>query len=130
MIKIVCLGRLKERFYIEAIDEYRKRIEKFFKFEIVETGKIKDFGDFNIFLDENGKEMSSQEFAKFLNDIMLKNKKVYFFIGSYKGFEKIENADFVLSLSKMTFPYQLCRLILIEQIYRAITLIKGINYQK
>ncbi|MEM2934897.1 MAG: 23S rRNA (pseudouridine(1915)-N(3))-methyltransferase RlmH, partial [Candidatus Thermoplasmatota archaeon] len=44
--------------------------------------------------------------------------------------EKKENANFVLSLSKMTFPYQLCRLLLVEQIYRAITIIKGINYQK
>lgn len=131
MIKIICLGKIKEKFYEEAIEEYRKRIEKFFRFEIVETDKIKDLGDFNIFLDENGKEMSSKEFADFLKEIILKNKKVYFFIGSYKGFDNgIENADFILSLSKMTFPYQLCTLILIEQIYRAITIIKGINYQK
>ncbi|MEM1513846.1 MAG: 23S rRNA (pseudouridine(1915)-N(3))-methyltransferase RlmH [Candidatus Thermoplasmatota archaeon] len=130
MIKIVCLGKIKERFYSEAIEEYKKRIEKFFRFEIIETDEIKDFGDFNIFLDENGKEMSSKEFADFLKEIILKNKKVYFFIGSYKGFEEKENADFILSLSKMTFPYQLCRLILVEQIYRAITIIKGINYQK
>jgi len=130
MIKIICLGRLRERFYSEAVEEYRKRIEKFFRFDIVETDEIKDFGDFNIFLDENGKEMSSQEFANFLKYILLKYKNVYFFIGSYKGFEEKKNADFTLSLSKMTFPYQLCRVILIEQIYRAITIIKGINYQK
>ncbi|MBC7081533.1 MAG: 23S rRNA (pseudouridine(1915)-N(3))-methyltransferase RlmH [Thermoplasmatales archaeon] len=130
MIKIVCLGKLKEKFYVEAVEEYGKRLEKFFRLEIVETDEIKDLGDFNIFLDENGEQMSSIEFANFLKDIILKNKNVYFFIGSYKGFDEKENADFILSLSKMTFPYQLCRLVLIEQIYRAMTIIKGINYQK
>ncbi|MEM2934896.1 MAG: 23S rRNA (pseudouridine(1915)-N(3))-methyltransferase RlmH, partial [Candidatus Thermoplasmatota archaeon] len=81
MIKIVCLGKIKERFYSEAIEEYRKRIDKFFRFEIIETDEIKDFGDFNIFLDENGKEISSKEFANFLKDVLLKYKNIYFFIG-------------------------------------------------
>ena len=133
MIKIVCVGKLKEKFYKEAEEEYKKRISSFVKIEIEELDKLRNEKcDYSIYLDENGKEMDSFSFSKFLKDVMLNKKNICFFIGGWKGMERkdMKKADFVLSLSKMTFPYQLCRIILLEQIYRAFTLIKGINYHK
>ncbi len=133
MLKIICIGKLKEKFYKEAEEEYKKRINKFVRIEIQETNKFDCNGcDYKVYLDENGIEMNSKEFSKFLNDLMLKHKNVCFFIGGWEGIDEKEKekADFILSLSKMTFPYQLCRIILLEQIYRAISLIKGIAYHK
>ena len=133
MLKIVCIGKLKEKFYKEAEKEYMKRINKFIRVEVKEADKF-DYNDcdYKIYLDENGKEMNSKEFSKFLNDLMMDYKKICFFVGGWEGINDKEKrkADFILSLSKMTFPYQLCRIILLEQIYRAITLIKGIAYHK
>lgn len=133
MLKIICIGKLKEKFYKESEEEYKKRINKFVRIEIQEVDKFNYTGcDYRIYLDENGEEMNSKEFSKFLNDLMLKHKKICFFIGGWGGIGEKEKreADFILSLSKMTFPYQLCRIILLEQIYRALTLIKGMKYHK
>lgn len=132
MIKIISIGKIKERFYREAMEEYKKRIEKFVKIEIKEVENIRiDENAFKIFLDEKGEEMNSISFAKFLKEAMLKHKNIHFYIGSYKGFGNEKNrAEFILSLSKMTFPYQLCRIILLEQIYRAITIIRNMPYHK
>lgn len=128
MLKIVCSGKLKEKFYKDAVEEYKKRINTFVKIEIFED-KVVDC-DYKIYLDEKGKEMTSFEFARFLKNLLLNYKKIGFYIGGWEGFKEMEDADFILSLSKMTFPYQLCRVILLEQIYRAITIIKGISYHK
>lgn len=130
MIKIFCAGKIREKYFKEAVEEYIKRIEKFVKIEIDYTINFKEC-DYKIFLDENGEEMNSKEFAEFLKNLILSYKRICFFVGDWKGIkEELNKADFVLSLSKMTFPYQLCPLILIEQIYRAITIIKGISYHK
>jgi len=133
MIKIVCIGKLKEKFYREAEKEYLKRIGKFIRIEVEEK---EFFGeekcDCKIYLDEKGEEMDSMKFTKFMQDLLLQHKTICFFIGGWKGIneEEKEKADYILSLSKMTFPYQLCRIILLEQIYRAFTIIKGISYHK
>ena len=76
--------------------------------------------------------MDSISFSKFLQKLLMERKNICFFIGGWEGIrkEEMKKADFILSLSKMTFPYQLCRVILLEQIYRALSLIKGINYHK
>jgi len=124
------MGKIKERFYKEAINEYKKRIENFVKIEIIETNKIDSKCDYNIYLDERGKELTSLEFANFLKDLLLQYKKIGFYIGGWEGLKEYKDADFILSLSKMTFPYQLCRVILLEQIYRALAIIKGISYHK
>jgi len=130
MIKIICEGKIREDFIKRGIEEYIKRIRKFVKIEIGQ--KVLEDCDYKIFLDENGKEMDSMEFASFLKNLMMNYKKICFFIGDWKGIEKEKflQADFILSLSKFTFPYQFCPLILLEQIYRAITIIKGISYHK
>lgn len=133
MLKIVCIGKLKERFYKKAEEEYKKRIEKFIRIDIEEVKKIVyEKCDYKILLDENGKEMNSKEFSNLLSKLIMQNKRICFIIGGWEGFDENEKrkADFILSLSKMTFPYQLCRIILLEQIYRAITLMKGISYHK
>lgn len=127
------MGKLKEEFYREAEKEYKKRIERFIKIDIEEVKKIVyKKCDYKILLDENGNEMKSREFSDFISNLIMKNKKICFIIGGWKGFDENEKeeADFILSLSKMTFPYQLCRIILLEQIYRAITLMKGMPYHK
>jgi 23S rRNA (pseudouridine1915-N3)-methyltransferase len=76
--------------------------------------------------------MNSIAFSNYLNNLLISHKKIGFFIGGWKGINQNEqeNADFILSLSKMVYPYQLCRIILLEQIYKAITIIKGISYHK
>ncbi len=133
MIKIICVGKLKEKFYKEAEEEYKKRISSFAKIEIKEVDELRgEKCDYCIYLDENGEEMNSISFSKFLKDVMMDKKNICFFIGGWEGIkeEEVKKADFILSLSPMTFPYQLCRIILMEQIYRAFTLIKGIDYHK
>lgn len=133
MLKIICIGKLKEKFYKEAEEEYKKRIERFIRIEVEEVKKG-DYEkcDYKILLDENGKEMKSEEFSHFMSKLIMQNKRICFMIGGWEGFDENDKrkADFILSLSKMTFPYQLCRIILLEQIYRAMTLIKGISYHK
>ncbi|MCD6481708.1 MAG: 23S rRNA (pseudouridine(1915)-N(3))-methyltransferase RlmH [Thermoplasmata archaeon] len=133
MIRLVCVGKLKEKFYKEAEREYIKRISSLVKFEVREVDFLKDEKcDYSIYLDENGTEMDSISFSNFLKKIMMDKKNICFFIGGWGGLEEeqIKKADFVLSLSKMTFPYQLCRIILLEQIYRGLALMKGIDYHK
>jgi len=133
MIRLVCVGKLKEKFYKEAEREYIKRISSLVKFEVREVDFLKDEKcDYSIYLDENGTEMDSISFSNFLKKIMMDKKNICFFIGGWEGLEEeqIKKADFVLSLSKMTFPYQLCRIILLEQIYRGLALMKGIDYHK
>ena len=80
MLKIVCIGKLKEKFYRETEEEYKKRINKFIRIEIQEVDKF-DYNscDYKIYLDEDGREMNSKEFSKFLNGLILKHKNVCFF---------------------------------------------------
>ena len=86
-----------------------------------------------VFLDSSGTQLSSLEFARMLREnLEERDRDLYFVIGDPFGFstEKLEKVDRVLSLSTLTFPYQLARVILLEQIYRAFTIIKGIPYHK
>ncbi len=88
--------------------------------------------DFLILLDEKGEEFNSLGFSKFLNEKINFSKRISFVVGSFSGVsEEIkQRADFKLSLSKMTFSNYISRIVLLEQIYRAITLIKGIEYHR
>ena len=133
MIKLICIGKLKEKYFKEAEEEYTKRIKKFIPFSIeeIEENAIKKYLEkcnYAILLNEKGNEMDSIKFSSFLNKLLIEKKNICFFIGGWRGLDM--PADFVLSISKMTFPYQLCRIIFIEQIYRAVTMAKGINYHK
>ena len=151
MIKIICVGRIKEKFYRDAIEEYLKRLSKYTKVEIVECHDYSDLPindillkekseieryinnkDYNITLEIEGNELSSTELAHKIDSIYLTNSNINFIIGGSFGLhEDIKNiSNYKLSFSKMTFPHQLFRVILLEQIYRAYKINNNESYHK
>jgi len=140
-LKIICCGRIKQNFVREAEAEYRTRLRAQVKIEWVEVqsaadeallAKIKD-KDFVILLDEHGQSLNSRQFAKKIEKILVNgSSSLVFIIGSAEGVgDKIKTrADQTWSLSPLTFTYQMTRIILIEQIYRAVSIIKGSAYHK
>ncbi len=154
-IKIIALGKIKEKFLKEGIDEFLKRLTPYASLEIVELNPI-DIKDENLVqkaLDEEGvnilshikdnsfvitteiqgKQLSSEEFASKINEISMSGtSELVFVIGSSCGISQIvsQRADFRLSMSKMTFLHQFARLLLVEQIYRAFKILKGEKYHK
>ncbi len=137
MIRIIAVGRLKDPNLRASFDEYRKRLTGFTRLEVLELKEGKnplDYirpGETIVALDEKGENLSSHNLAEFLKEKKL-TKNIAFIIGGPDGLNPsiIEEADKRLSLSKMTFTSQLSRLLLIEQIYRAYTIIKGVKYHK
>ena len=146
-IKIICLGKIKEQSLTSLINEYKKRISKYATLDIIELSdepipnnpsekevlnikktealKIKsklNSSDFVICLDQYGKSLTSEEFADKIQDITLKGfSSIAFIIGGTAGLDRelIANSNLSLSFSKLTFPHQLIRLFLTEQIFRA-----------
>ena len=150
MIKIICIGKIKENYWKEAIEEYLKRLSKYTKLEIVELPdssydlkktleveknlilkSIKE-SDYNILLDIKAKELDSLEFASNLDKIRQINSNLNFIIGgSYGVHDDIKSiVNERLSFSKLTFPHQLFRVILLEQIYRSFKIINNEEYHK
>ncbi len=141
MIKLIFVGKTKEKFLQEGISEFVKRLEIFGKFRIIE---IKDSNvegegrkiieilkdDYAVVLAVEGKEFSSEEFADFLK--RNNDKNISFVIGSANGLSEnvLNRANLKLSLSRMTLTHEMARLFLIEQIYRAFMIIKGKKYHK
>ncbi|TAN33411.1 23S rRNA (pseudouridine(1915)-N(3))-methyltransferase RlmH [Patescibacteria group bacterium] len=149
---IICLGKLKESYWREAEAEYLKRLKPFTKIEIREL-KEEAFGekdspetikqkeadkilnalpktdDFIIALDEHGKQFSSTELAKQLSQTQTR-KNITFIIGGPLGLHSSvrQKADLELSLSPLTFTHQMCRVFLLEQIYRALMINGGRKY--
>lgn len=134
MIKILCVGKIKEDYLEKLIDDYKKRIGKYIKIEIVELKDFVDYdkeinnlaknikkSDYNIGLDLSGKMLTSVEFAEKIDKILPRNSNITFIIGGSLGLnDEIRNlCDELISFSKMTFPHGLFRGILLEQIYRA-----------
>lgn len=134
MIKILCVGKIKEDYLEKLIDDYKKRIGKYIKIEIVELKDFVDYdkeinnlaknikkSDYNIGLDLSGKMLTSVEFAEKIDEILPRNSNITFIIGGSLGLnDEIRNlCDELISFSKMTFPHGLFRGILLEQIYRA-----------
>lgn len=134
MIKILCIGKIKEDYLDKLIDDYKKRIGKYIKIEIVELKDFADYdkeinnlvknikkSDYNIGLDLSGKMLTSVEFAEKIDEILPRNSNITFIIGGSLGLnDEIRNlCDELISFSKMTFPHGLFRGILLEQIYRA-----------
>ena len=151
MIKIICVGKIKEKFFKEALLEYEKRLNKYTKLAIIEVEdeensnknivlqkekekilKHIDDKDFVITTEIEGESFSSLAFASNLDKILSNNKNVTFIIGgSYGLAEEIkQRSNLALSFSKFTFPHQLFRIILLEQIYRAYKIINGETYHK
>jgi len=107
----------------KSIEEQKREEGKLIQMHIKET-------DFVVLLDENGKELSSVEFSKYLETISFSNKRIVFIIGGPYGFSKEIKEKYPnhLSLSKMTFSHEMVRVIFIEQLYRAFTILKGQKY--
>ncbi|MCX6276909.1 MAG: 23S rRNA (pseudouridine(1915)-N(3))-methyltransferase RlmH [Bacteroidetes bacterium] len=152
-IKLILLGKTDEAWLNSGIEEYRIRVNRYIPFEIIEIPsqknqvslshpelKMKESqlverhirqGDIVVLLDERGKEMRSVGFAGFLNKYFVSGgKNLVFVVGGAFGFdESFKNkASFLLSLSQMTFSHQMVRLFFTEQLYRALTILKGELY--
>lgn len=144
MIKIICVGKVKEKYLQEAISDYMKRISKYHKVDIIiledsnmaeeKTRILKhiDSKDYVITLDIEGKELSSLELADKLDKTFITNSSICFVIGGSYGLDREvkERANFSLSFSKLTFPHQLFRVILLEQIYRSFKILNNETYHK
>tara|TARA_Y100000034_G_C6869829_1_gene396937 strand:+ start:967 stop:1365 length:399 start_codon:yes stop_codon:yes gene_type:complete len=132
MIRIFAIGKVRQSFVRSGMDEYLKRLTKYAKVEYKEVNSFGKLKGFVIALDENGKNFTSEKFASFIKKNTMDNKDVTFVIGEAEGLPKdvVKNADAVISLSSMTFPTQLVRLVFLEQLYRAFTIVKGEKYHK
>lgn len=157
-ITILCVGKIKEAFYRQAIEEYAKRLSKYCKFEIIEVAdektpdkasdalemqikekeadrileKLKEDA-FVFTLEIKGKRYTSQGFADYIQKTTLQGKShLVFIIGGSLGLHEkvLKRSNQAISFSDMTFPHQLMRVILTEQIYRAFRIINGEPYHK
>lgn len=152
-IALLQTGKTVDRNISESADDYASRIKKYIGFEVITAPDLKNTknmppgeqkikegkkiiqtvgpDDYVVLLDEKGREFRTVEFASALEKIfMLPKKRIIFIIGGPWGFsdEVYSRADMKMSLSKMTFPHQLVRLLFLEQLYRAMTVIKGEPY--
>ena len=157
-ITIIAVGKLKEKYLKLAIDEYSKRLSRYCKLDFIELpdektpdnasekdeliikdkegklilSKIKD-NAFVIAMDLKGKELSSEDFAKFISKCgVTGNSNIVFVIGGSLGLseEVRKRANYKLCFSKMTFPHQLFRVMLLEQVYRGFRIINNEPYHK
>lgn len=157
-ISLICVGKIKEKYLTMGIDEYRKRLGRYTRLEIIEVADeqtpvnapsaieesikktegnrilkaLKD-DSYCIVLDIQGDMLSSEELSKRMERLFVDGKShISFVIGGSLGLseEVIKRADYRLSFSKMTFPHQLMRLILLEQIYRSYRIINNEPYHK
>lgn len=133
MLKLITIGKTKEKYLKEGIEEFLKRIKRYEKIEYQEVNNFDNLkleNDYVIALDVLGKEYTSKGLAEILKKITEKN--ITFLIGDENGIkEEIKTkSNLLLSLSRMTFTHEMARLIFLEQIYRAITINKGLKYHK
>jgi 23S rRNA (pseudouridine1915-N3)-methyltransferase len=157
-INIITVGKLKEKYLRDGIDEYRKRLTRYCTLEVTEVADEKAPENLSLKEEEiikakegiailkyikentyvialaiNGKNLSSVEFGELISELGINgNSNIAFVIGGSLGLSSsvLDRANFKLSFSKMTFPHQLMRLILTEQIYRAFRIINGEPYHK
>ena len=157
-IKIICVGKIKEKYIVDGIKEYSKRLSKYCNLEIIEVmdenfvqnpnveeieiikereeNKIlKHIGDkdYIISLAINGKQLTSEELADNINNLTISGySTISLIIGGSHGLSNniLKKSNLLLSFSKLTFPHQLFRLVLLEQIYRSFKIIKKEPYHK
>jgi 23S rRNA (pseudouridine1915-N3)-methyltransferase len=152
-IKLLVVGKTDESYLRSGLDDYGSRIKKYLAFEIVEIPGLKNAShlskqewkareaakilpllsapDTIILLDEKGNEMTSLEFSLFLNQkFSSSSKNLVFIVGGPYGFDESvkKKAGFMLSLSQMTFSHQMVRLFFLEQLYRALTILRNESY--
>ncbi len=154
-VKIVCVGNIKDKFFVDAFSEYQKRLSKFVNFSVVEVKEEKlpknySQADINAVIEAegeritaqlegyvilcgvNGKSFTSEEFSKELKKLENSFSAITFVIGGSYGVSPslYKRANLVLGFGSFTFPHQLFRVMLAEQIYRAYTIINHITYHK
>ena len=157
-ITIICVGKIKEKYLKSAIDEYVKRLSRYCKLNVVELADektpdnasekeellikekegeaiLKNIKDnmFVIALDLKGNMLSSEELSNYIKDLGIRGESnIAFVIGGSLGISKavLERANYKLCFSKMTFPHQLFRVMLLEQVYRGFRIISGEPYHK
>ena len=145
MIKIICVGKIKENYLTELINDYKTRISKYHKIEIIELKDnnidteseeiIKHINnkDYNIYMDIKGDKLNSVDLANLISNLFSESKSnITFIIGGSNGVNnKVKSlVDKRISVSDMTFPHGLFRGILLEQIYRAFKIINNESYHK
>lgn len=157
-ITVLCVGKIKEKYFTLGIDEYAKRLSRYCKLEIIEVADektpdnaseneelqikakegdkllryIKD-NTFVIALAIEGKMLTSEELSEKMEQLGINgDSNVVFVIGGSLGLDKriLDRADYKLSFSKMTFPHQMMRMVLLEQVYRGYRIMKGEPYHK
>ena len=157
-ITIICVGKVKEKFYVEAIKEYSKRLGRYCKLDIIEVADEKtpaaaSDNEINLVKDKegermkryisedayvialaiDGKKLTSEKYAEYINNLGIRGvSHIQFIIGGSLGISNdiLKKADMKLSFSDMTFPHQLMRVILLEQIYRGYRIINNEPYHK
>ena len=154
---LVCVGKLKEKFYSSAVEEYGKRLQKFCRFQIIEvadekTGAADDAAAntliqqkegarileklpdraYTIALAIDGKTYDSVGFSRHIEQVMMRSANIAWIIGGSTGLSKevLDRADEKISFSPLTFPHQLMRVIFLEQLYRAFKIMKNEPYHK
>lgn len=145
MIKILCVGKIKESYLNDLINDYLKRISKYHKIQIIELkddinyekeisslDKSINPNDYNIALDPRGKLLTSEDFAKKIDNTFLEHGTITFIIGGSNGLNDNirKKADDIISFSTLTFPHGLFRGILLEQIYRSFKINNNETYHK
>ncbi len=152
-ITLITIGKTEEKYLLEGIEKYLKRLKHYVPFKIIDIPELKNtkslsqeqqkskeaelfFKNLNsqdivVLLDEKGQEFTSSGFSQFLNKKMVGGvQNLVFLIGGPYGFDKLvyERANDKIALSKMTFSHQMIRLFFVEQVYRAFTILKGEPY--
>jgi 23S rRNA (pseudouridine1915-N3)-methyltransferase len=150
-VKLIVIGKTNENYVKEAIEKYKLLLSKYCKFELIEIPDVKNGNklpseklkvaesellqsvinqkSITVLLDEKGKKMSSEEFAVFYQKQTILSSKINFIIGGSYGFtEQLKQDNLCISLSSMTFNHQMVRPILMEQIFRAYTIIHQTGY--
>ncbi len=150
-ITLLVVGKTTEKYLKEGMDIYLRRLDKYVKFKIIEIQPLKNTSGLSIeqikekesaiieknltcnnvvLLDERGKQMTSEEFADFLQNYMNRGAKCLTFVigGSYGFSDKLRKKYPLMALSKMTFAHQMVRLFFVEQLYRAFTILKSEPY--
>lgn len=151
MIKIICVGKVKEKYFNEAINEYKKRLSKYTNLKIIEVDDYSDNNinivkkkeselikkyiadkDYIITLEIDGEQLDSIAFSKKISNMLMDYSNICFIIGGSYGIDDSikERSNYKLSFSKLTFPHQLFRVMLIEQIYRSFRIINNESYHK
>lgn len=151
-IKIVCVGKMKEKYFLEAQAEYIKRLSRYANVEVTELADEPDTAPDKVVLQKEGerikkaiipsshicamaiegKQRTSEEFAQYIGALENEGKPITFIIGGSLGIEdSIKNsADTKMSMSKMTMPHRLARIVLLEQIFRAFKILRKESYHK